>query len=181
MLGVQAEALNAAFASVFNSKTCYSLGTQPPVLVDRDGEQNKPFVIHDEIVLDLLRKLDAYKSMELDGLHPGVLRELADVVAKPLSIIFWQSWLTGDVPVDWKLADVTPIFKKGQKDDPGSYRPISLTSVPRKIMERIISGAIMGQLNVSQGVRPSQHGYVNGRSCLINLISSYDKVTPLSG
>jgi len=55
--------LNAFFASVFNNKTCYSLGTQPPALVDRDGEQNKPFMIHDEIVLDLLRKLDAYKSL----------------------------------------------------------------------------------------------------------------------
>ena len=70
-------------------------------------------MIYDEIVLDLLRKLDAYKSMGPDGLHPRVLRELADVVAKPLSIIFQQSWLTRDVPVDWKLADVTPIFKKG--------------------------------------------------------------------
>ena len=58
----KAEVLNAFFASVFN-KTCYSLGTQPPALVDRDGEQNKPFMIHDEIVLDLLRKLDAYKSL----------------------------------------------------------------------------------------------------------------------
>ena len=55
----KAEVLNAFFASVFNNKTCYSLGTQPPALVDRDGEQNKPFMIHDEIVLDLLRKLDA--------------------------------------------------------------------------------------------------------------------------
>ena len=77
-------------------------------------------MIHDEIVLDLLRKLDAYKSMGPDGLHPRVLRKLVDVFAKPLSTIFSQSWLTGDVLVDWKLADVTPIFKKGQKDDPGS-------------------------------------------------------------
>ena len=44
----------AFFASVFNSKTCYSLGTQPPALVDRDGEQNKSCMIHDEVVLDLL-------------------------------------------------------------------------------------------------------------------------------
>ena len=70
-----------------------------------------------------------------DGLHPRVLRELVDVVAKPLSIILQQFWLIGDVPVDWKLANVMPIFKKGWKDDPGSYRPISLTSVSGKVME----------------------------------------------
>ena len=92
-------------------------------------------MIHDKIVLDLLRKLDAYKSTGPHGLHPRVLRELADVVAKLLSIAFWQSWLTGDVLVDWKLTNVTPIFKKGRKDDPGSYRPISLTLVSGKVME----------------------------------------------
>ena len=81
--------------------------------------------------------------------------------------------------MDWKLANVTPIFKKGRKDDPGSYRPISLTSVPGKVMEQIISGTIMDQLKVNQGIRPSQHGFTNGRSCLTNLISFYDKVTRL--
>ena len=86
----KAEVLNAFFASVFNSKTCYSLGTQPPTLVDSNGEHNKPFMIHDKIVLDLLQKLDAYKSTGLDGLHPGVPRELADMVARPLSIILQQ-------------------------------------------------------------------------------------------
>ena len=160
----KAEMLNAVFASVFNSKTGCSLDTQPPALVDTDGERNMPCMIHDEMVLDLLRKLDAHKSVGPDGLHPGALRELVDVVAKPLSIILRQSWLTGDVPVDWRLADVMPVFQKVWKDDPGSYRPISLTLVPGKIMERIISRAIMDQLKVNQGIRPSQHGFMNGRS-----------------
>jgi len=114
-----------------------------------------------------------------DGLHPRVLRELADVVAKPLSIILWKSWLTGNVLVDQRLANVISIFKKGQKDDPGSYRPISLTSVPEKITEQIISEAIIDQLKVNHGIRPSQHGFTNGRPCLTNLISFYDKVTCL--
>jgi len=67
------------------------------VLIDRDVEQNRPCIIHNEIVLDLLRKLDAHKSMGPDGLHLRVLREL---VAKPLSIILRQSWLTRDVLAD---------------------------------------------------------------------------------
>ena len=116
--------------------------------------------------------------MGTDGLYHRVLREL-DVVAKPLSIILLQSWVTRDVLADCRLANVTPIFKKGWKDDPGSYRPISLTSVPGKVMEQIISGAIMGQLKANQGIRPSQHGFTNGRSCLTNLISFYDKMTRL--
>ena len=87
----KAEVLNASFASVFNSKTSCSLGTQPFALEDRDGEQNRPCIIHDEIVLDLLQKLDTHRSMGPDGLHPRVLMELADVVAKALSIILQQS------------------------------------------------------------------------------------------
>ena len=53
-----------------------------------------------------------------DGIHPRVMRELADELAEPFSIIYQQSWLTGEVPDDWKLANVTPIHKKGGKEDP---------------------------------------------------------------
>jgi len=72
----EAEVLNAFFASVFNSQTGYSQRSQPPVLEDREGEQNKPPIIQEEDVNDLLRHLDTYKSMGLDGIHPRVLREL---------------------------------------------------------------------------------------------------------
>ncbi|KAK4818205.1 hypothetical protein QYF61_008589 [Mycteria americana] len=90
-----------------------------------------------------------------------------------------QSWLTGEVPADWRLANVTPIFKKGQKEDPGNYRPVSLTSVPGKLMEQIILSAITQHVENNQGIKPSQHGFRKGRSCLTNLISFYDKVTRL--
>ncbi|KAK4817671.1 hypothetical protein QYF61_023950 [Mycteria americana] len=112
-------------------------------------------------------------------LRRKVYSDLADVLTKPLSIIYQQSWLTGEVPADWRLANVTPIFKKGRKEDPGNYRPVSLTSVPGKLMDQIILSAITRHVENNQGIRPSQHGFRKGRSCLTNLISFYDKVTRL--
>ncbi|KAK4814759.1 hypothetical protein QYF61_026736 [Mycteria americana] len=85
----------------------------------------------------------------------------------------------GEVPADWRLANVTPIFKKGRKEDPGNYRPVSLTLVPGKLMEQIILSAITRHVENNQGIKPSQHGFRKGRSCLTNLISFYDKVTHL--
>ncbi|KAK4831740.1 hypothetical protein QYF61_018870 [Mycteria americana] len=127
------------------------------------------------MVSDLLHHLDTHKSMGPDEIHPRVLKELADVLTKPLSIIYQQSWLTGEVPADWRLANVTPIYKKGRKEDPGNYRPVSLTSVPGKLMEQIILSAITRHVEDNQGIKPSQHGFRKGRSCLTNLISFYDK------
>ncbi|KAJ7410948.1 hypothetical protein BTVI_51585 [Pitangus sulphuratus] len=96
-------------------------------------------------------------------------------LTKPLSIIFQQSWLTGEVPDDWKLANVMLIHKMSQKKDPGNYRPVSLTSVPGKVMEQIILSAITQHLQDGQGIRASQHGFREGRSCLTNLISFHDQ------
>ncbi|KFW61677.1 hypothetical protein AS28_01515, partial [Pygoscelis adeliae] len=111
-----------------------------------------PPIIQEEAVNDLLHHLDTHKSMGPDGIHPRVLRELAEELAKPLSIIYQQSWLTGEVPDDWRLANVTPIYKKGRKEDPGNYGPVSLTSVPGKIMEWFILRALIRQVRDNQGI-----------------------------
>ncbi|KFP79597.1 RNA-directed DNA polymerase from mobile element jockey, partial [Apaloderma vittatum] len=108
-----------------------------------DQQQNVSPTIHEKMVKDLLLHVDIHKSMGPDGIHLRVPGELAGVLARPLSIIYQQSWLTGEVPADWKSANITPIYKKGKKDDLGNYRPVSLTSISGKMMEQIILNSIM--------------------------------------
>ncbi|KAJ7403268.1 RNA-directed DNA polymerase from mobile element jockey-like protein [Pitangus sulphuratus] len=121
------------------------------------------------------------KSLDLDGIHLRVLRELVEVLTEPLANIYQQSWLTGEAPADWRSANVVHINKKGWKEDLGNYRLFRLALVPGKVMEQIILSAIMWQVQDNQGTRPSQYGFVKGRFCLTNLISLYDKVTSSVG
>ena len=143
-----------------------------------DGKQNKPHTIQEETVRDLL-KLDYQRSMGPDKIHPQMLRELVEVIDKLLYIMYQCSWLTGEAPEDWRLASVTLVYKKGSKKDPGNYTPVSLTSVPGKVTEQIILWEITRHMRDIWGIRPSQHGFTKGRSCLTNLISFYDLVTCL--
>jgi len=100
-----------------------------------------------------------------------VLRELADVIAEPLSIIFERSWRTGEVPEDWGKANVIPVLKKGKKEDPGNYRLVNLTSILGKVMEQLILEVTIKQVEEKKVTRSSQHGFTKGKSCLTNLIA----------
>ncbi|KAJ7422290.1 hypothetical protein WISP_38596 [Willisornis vidua] len=70
----------------------------------------------------MLSHFDPHKSSGPDGIHPRMMRTLVEMLTKPLSIIYQQSWLTREVPDDWRLASVTPIYKKGKKEDSLNYR-----------------------------------------------------------
>ncbi|KFV58391.1 hypothetical protein N341_01841, partial [Tyto alba] len=95
---------------------------------------------------DHLRNLKVKKSMGPDEIHPWVRSELVDKVAKPLSIIFEKLSQSGDVSADWRRRNIIPIFKKGKKEDPGNYSPVSLTSVTSKIMEQILLETVPGHM-----------------------------------
>ncbi|KAF2358183.1 hypothetical protein FHG87_011061 [Trinorchestia longiramus] len=90
-----------------------------------------------EQVEEQLSILNPYKSTGPDGLGPWILKETAEVINEPLTNIFNRSLETWIVPDDWKRTNVTLIFKKRSKQIPNNYRPITLTPVINKTIEKL--------------------------------------------
>ena len=117
-----------------------------------------------DVVMKKLQQLKTDKSPGPEGIHPLLLKECAAVLAKPLSLIFQQSYKTGILPDDWKTAHIVPIFKKGNRTDPANYRPVSLTSIPCKVMETIIKENLVNFWKNNDIFCTEQHGFTRGRS-----------------
>ena len=103
-----------------------------------------------------------------------LLKETAPVISPFLSFIFQQSVDTGTIPNDWRHANITAIHKKGPKTEAVNYRPISLTSVPCKLLEHIIFHQIMSHLDAHSVLVDYQHGFRKNRSCEIQLINAIE-------
>ena len=101
---------------------------------------------------------------------------MADRIASPLATVFNESLKSGVLPSDWREAVVSPIFKNGDRSLPENYRPVSLTSAPCKVLERILRRKICDHLTENRLINPQQHGFLPKHSCLSNLLSFLDEV-----
>ena len=118
------------------------------------------------------------KAAGTDGLGSSFIKQLVGVIELPLVLIFQESLRSGQVPVQWKEANVTAIFKKkGQRCEPGNYRPVSLTSQIGRIFERIIGDHLVKFLEDNDLLRDSQLGFRSKRSCFTNLLEFLDLVS----
>ena len=109
------------------------------------------------------------KSCGPDEIYPRMLRELANIVAGPVAFLLNMILASGTMSKDWKLAFVTPIYKKGSKNVAENYRPISLTSVLCKIMECFIREHVLKYLLKNRLLSNKQHGFISGRSTTTQL------------
>ena len=123
-------------------------------------------------VFKALSLVDPSKACGYDCIPGRLLKEGAPCLSEPLVALFNQSLKLGQLPSDWTSANVTPAHKKGSKHDPKNYRPVSLTSIVVKIMERLVHGKIINFLNEHNKLNASQHGFWSRHSCQTQLLET---------
>ena len=169
-----AEALNKFFTSVFTKS---------------DGEESRPQsggecrnILSDFrfVATKVKKKLDKLKPESApgpDGVTAHFLKNYSAHIAPALAILYNKSMEEGVLPDVWRLANVTPIYKKGSKASTGNYRPVSLTSIPCKIMESCLRDAVMEHFNQNSLIKSSQHGFMPAKSVTTNLLEFFEKAT----
>ena len=119
----------------------------------------------------LLQRSNPRKATGPDMLPARILKECSEELSLILTIIFNKSLQTGTVHDDWKAANVSAVFKKGQRYDSANYRPVSLTCPCCKILEHIIVGNVMKHVDYYKILSDCQHGFRARRSCETQLVT----------
>ena len=171
----KADVLADFFTSVFTKDT----DSEMPDIVPKVVPELNNIVINPSIVKKKLDSLKINKSPGPDKLHPRLLKELSEVLSYPLSLIFKKSVDTGKIPCEWKYANITALYKKGDKKYAGNYRPVSLTSVVCKVLESIIRENIVEHMKLNKLFSDKQFGFISGRSTVLQLIRVIDNWTEI--
>jgi hypothetical protein len=158
-------ALNKYFKSVFN---------ELDAKVVLEDTRERYMQIGQTGVAKLIKDLKNGKAPGPDGIRKEDLTVNIEANSAILTLIFQYSLDKRKVPSDWKMANVVPVFKGGDKKLPSNYRPISLTSICCKLLERIILSHISEKLN--KILHNHQHGFRSGLSCVTQLASTIHEI-----
>ena len=132
--------------------------------------------VSDDEVFRELRNLKRNKSTGLDNLPPGMLKDAATIITKPLAYIINLSLRSGSVPLEWKAAKVIPLFKSGSMVELDNYRPISILPVLSKILERIVYKQLLSHLENNGLLSSFQFGFRSKRSTELAVTYFTDKI-----
>ena len=169
-----ASALNVYYHSVF---TYDDDTTATPPITEQTQERLCDVTITEESVEEILSSLNANKAAGPDQVEARLLKECAGELAPKLQQIFRKSLDEGQVPRQWKEANIVPIHKGGSKAVMGNFRPVALTSAVCKIMEKIVCTAMISFLTRHHLISPQQHGFIRGRSCQTNIMLCLERWT----
>ncbi|BHF76583.1 hypothetical protein SprV_0501968200 [Sparganum proliferum] len=138
-------------------------------LTDEETPTLEGVLLTETIVWNELLNLEESTSSGPGAMPAKLLKELAPQMFKPIALIFQTSFFTGCLPSDWKSATITLLFRGGSRASVNNYRPVSLTSICCKIMEKSINKALMQFHEQHHLLSDAQHGLRSGRSCLTNV------------
>ena len=166
-----ADILVEAFASVYVENL-----PQNPSVHQTSPSQMDDIVVGVEEVLKVLSNLDPSSALGPDGIHNTLLKRCAQSLVAPLVILISKSLTTTVIPMQWKISQVVPIFKKGRKAEPLNYRPVHLSSCLCKVVERVIARYMMTYLEQNNLLRHEQFGFRAGRSTDDQLLLTYGHI-----
>ena len=167
----KADILQKQFCSVFTQEP----DGEVPFFAERTNAKIEELNITGEMIRAEISKLNQNKSCGPDEIHPIILKKLSDFIIESLMTIMNSSLRSGILPDDWKQATVSPIYKKGPKNQPSNYRPVSLTSIICKMMESILTKTmIMPHLMRENLLSNKQYGFIPGRSTTTQLLHYLD-------
>ena len=170
----QANLLNRFYASVFTR----SSNELPEPRQRGNGTTLDEILVTEERVRGTIEALKECSAAGPDEIPPTVIKQLKDELVIPITILFKKSIEERRIPDDWRESNVTPIYKqKGSRSDPGNYRPVSLTNVVGKMLERIVKQDIVRFIEQNKLMSNSQHGFRSGRSVQTNMTEFLDQTT----
>ena len=164
-------------SSVFRREDTCSLPVPEIKFNESEGERLGQLVVTPEVVASKINNMKENKSQGVDGISPKILKESVEQISTPLAHVFNMSLQEGIVPLEWKEANIIPLFKKGSRNKFVNYWPVSLTSEICKLLETIIRDHMMDFLIKHKLINHSQHGFLKARSCLTNLLCFLEEIT----